>query len=370
MTTATPGIIVWAEGTDLDTSNLIGSGFTQVILSFFHIGSDNLPVALGLSTSTSPYYLIYNSTEVFSTGSYSAYVAPLNNGDFPDALKTASAPALNNAGYPPLSTDLTVVTLTASETWGLLDNSNQYIYRIHVNTSSSQMELWDPQWVDESNLTTFWADVAELKNGNMTVLASIGGGNVSGDWDNLIAATSEVTTLFSDLLGTYNLDGIDFDNEEVLTTECTTAVTTFMNGLSADTQPLFTGAPYEATFSWYLELLNSTVITDPNGSITGNLFTWWNFQNYEGSDNFPPSVYGQYVVQIPDNVGIPDAAAFLAPGWNAVAGFSSSNIQSNLASVVSAYPSVTGGFVWKLGEISPQESTWATAMSDGLAGTS
>ncbi len=376
-------IIVWSEQGNLDVANLESSGFNYLILSFIHVGHDALPYKMGLATDSSGtgYYLVFNGTGLFNTYDYSSYVSELNNGTFPKGLREASAGSLPT----PLSNDLNIVTLTDSESWGMYDNNNDFLYKINIHTDShgvEQMTIWDPQWVEETQMNSVWTQVSTLQGKGFKVLASMGGWDNDGDWNSIIAHTTTVADLFIDLILNHKLQGFDLDNEGVYTDACTTAVAQFVKLVTGSTRfvnaPICTAAPFSSSYSWFTGLLTHTTFTDTAG-IFRNYFDWFHLQLYTGTSNDAPSYYQTYYDEFPSpstSVGIDDTATFLVPGFTNDSGeLGSAAMQSNLAAIVNGDSkndippyAINGGFVWRLNFITPNESDWGTAISQGVQG--
>ena len=128
---SSPRNVVWcmgwqAPGDYTPIYDIAGSDFTHVIVASFHINNQ----AAGC------YFRITSGwTTIFRTLDYPPYLAALNAGSFPEGLAVASAPYFAAQGIT-LSSDLSVATGSAANTWTLTDNGNGGVtYGMQVDTT-------------------------------------------------------------------------------------------------------------------------------------------------------------------------------------------------------------------------------------------
>lgn len=154
-----------------------------------------------------------------------------------------------------------------------------------------------------------------------------------------------------------DIDGLDWDLEEDYDdySDLLVKLTTWANGLGM----IVTAAPYDYQ---YLSFWTGVLRQTNTGGAAG--FDWWNLQLYGGAD------FGQWVSGLGGLV--PNAQAFLVPGFSVSQGSSPGDVQSSLSQLQASYPSLDGGFIWQYEDIKKAGHTaaqYAAAIAAGLAGS-
>ena len=216
-----------------------------------------------------------------------------------------------------------------------------------------RMVVTDYLFVYSENLAAFWKGVKAVTG--KTLLASIGGGGVPGDWDIMKQYTFQSQVVLADLIGYFGLSGLDFDWED----GPSEAITQFVPGFRQQ-QPnaTLTLCPYDGTFE---TLLNIWQALGQKG------FNWMNAQMYEGESNYDPKRFKTIYVEplrLAFKVMPEEAASLLVPGWNAQS-IQLSDLANNIKSMVGQYKTLGGAFVWDLPS-NQNVSQWAGAMDAAL----
>ena len=226
----------------------------------------------------------------------------------------------------------------------------------------------DPQLIQ-----TMAALYQQLKSGFATpkrLLISMG--PFQSDFDNIAADVSTFVANFITMAQQLNLDGLDFDYEGVHDSKhmqllVQLATTYAQQSQQANGQaPFITAAPYYDP-QWWAGILAQTTTQ------SGNDFSWWNVQFYEGDSNPSPqsgaSIFRTWYDAV-SNAGanIQDVAAFITPGINADPNASPVYQPSTLTALVqniqAQFPGEGGAFVWNYGFIQPDVQSWAEAIEN------
>ena len=124
--------IVYIAGTSVPVSTIVGTAFTHAVLSACHLNQN---------PAMTRFRILANSSDtLFRAGDFSSWVPSLDQGHFPASLRTHSRESFIRFGKP-LSDNVTVTTVTAGQSWSLLDNANGYRYAMQVDPKGTYVSF-------------------------------------------------------------------------------------------------------------------------------------------------------------------------------------------------------------------------------------
>jgi hypothetical protein len=210
---------------------------------------------------------------------------------------------------------------------------------------------WDPDGYYSSYLPDC---LSTLKGSGQVkqVLFSIGCG-AGTDWANiskLLGSDPQSSVIVQNLLAIHDnldIDGYDFDDEEV-PLEATGGAITTLTGILAKAGMTVTWCPYTNLSTW--ASLLSDVYTANNNT---QLVSWWNLQCYAGGTGNQPMEWANAITSTagqPTGLDAAQAQAFVIPGYDPPTAFGialSSLSGANPFSQGSTDSPLPGAFLWQ-----------------------
>jgi hypothetical protein len=224
---------------------------------------------------------------------------------------------------------------------------------------------------DDTPVGQLWSGVPAalkaLRNGGAVAIGvSIGGPDAQSDFTNAAGALSAFSANLTSFCTTYSVDVVSLDFCGPYTAQYQSVIAAIAKGWTPPDGVFLSVAGDYTQMAWWVGqggLLSRTTNGEGN-----QIFASMNLKFFVDDTNIQPDQweyqFGEWTTHLAANAanGVQDADAFLAPGANAVAGYTLADFTQGIDSVASSYPDATGAFVYDYTEIQGSAAAWASAI--------